>query len=556
MIYNLSINDIAIIKQAEITFENGFNVLTGETGAGKSIIIDSINAILGGRTSKELIRTGAKKASVFASFYGIEKDIISLLKEQNIDVSEDSVELERIINSDGRTICKINGTTVSGSFLREIGKRLITIHGQLDNQALLNPETHCSFIDKIAENEDILTSYKSEYEKFCQLQSKIRNLDIDEQEKQRRIEVLSFQIDEIEKAGIKAGESDELKKQRDIIKNSEKILTSLNNAYKALNGDDDLPGAELLTRQAVNEIIDASKYISEAEDISSEISDLSYQLSDITERINSLVNEIDYNPQLLDEIEERLDLIYNLSKKYGNTEEEILDYLDNARNELNAIVLSDEQKMQLKADLTHCKEELRKRAAALTKTRTDASNEFSQKVIDVLRFLEMPSVLFSVKITPCEYNENGSDEIEFLLSANKGEELKPLSKIASGGELSRIMLAIKSVLADKDDIGTLIFDEIDTGVSGRAAQKVGLKMKEVSLNRQVICVTHLASIASLADNHFLIEKYEKDDKTFTKVTKLDYNGRVEELSRIIGGINITDETVSLAKQMLDIDKKE
>ncbi|MCR4563781.1 MAG: DNA repair protein RecN [Clostridiales bacterium] len=551
MLYNLSINNIAIIKQAEITFENGFNVLTGETGAGKSIIIDSINAILGGRTNKEIIRTGAERASVFASFYGLSDEIKALLNEQNIEITDGNVELERIINSDGRTVCKINGTTVSGAFLKEIGKRLITIHGQLDNQSLLNPEMHCSFIDKIAEDDGILSAYKSEFEKYCRLQSMINSLDIDEQEKQRRIEVLTYQIDEIEKADLRAGETDELKKQRDVIRNSEKILSSLNNAYNALNGSDDFSGAELLTRQASGELLEASKYLKDAEDISAEINDLSYQLSDITERINSLVNEIDYNPRLLDEIEERLDLIYNLSKKYGSTEEEILDYLDNARRELQSIELSDEQKMQLQADLTACKEELRKRAVILTKARTDASNEFSAKVIEVLQFLEMPSVMFKVRITPCEYNENGADEVEFLLSANKGEELKPLSKIASGGELSRIMLAIKSVLADKDDIGTLIFDEIDTGVSGRAAEKVALKMKEVSVNRQVICVTHLASIASKADNHFLIEKYEKDDKTFTKVTNLDYNGRVAELSRILGGLNITDETVSLAKQMLD-----
>lgn len=551
MLYNLSINDIAIIKQAEITFDDGFNVLTGETGAGKSIIIDSINAILGGRTSKELIRTGADKASVFASFYNVGKDIIDLIKNENIDFEDNSVELQRVINSDGRTVCKINSVTVSGAFMKEVGKRLITIHGQLDNQALLNPEMHCSFIDKIASNDSILYAYQSEYQKFCSLLSKIKSLDLDEQEKQRRIEMLTFQIDEIEKADIKSGESDELKIKRDVIRNSEKILSSLNNAYNALNGGDDFNGAELLTREAANELLQASKYLPEAENISEEITDISYKLSDITESINSIVNSVDYNPQLLEEIEERLDLIYKLSKKYGRTEEDILNYLEKAKEELDSIVLTDEQIERLNADLSVCREELEKRAAELTKSRTDASNEFAAKVTEVLQFLEMPSVTFSVKITPCDYNENGADEIEFLLSANKGEDLKPLSKIASGGELSRIMLAIKSVLADKDDIDTLIFDEIDTGVSGRAAQKVALKMKEVSLNRQVICVTHLASIASIADNHFLIEKYEKDDKTFTKVTKLDYDGRVNELSRILGGINITDETLTLAKQMLD-----
>jgi DNA repair protein RecN (Recombination protein N) len=547
----LSINDIAIIKQAEITFDDGFNVLTGETGAGKSIIIDSINAILGGRTSKELIRTGAQKASVFASFCNVNNEIIDLIKNEDIVIDGDCIELQRIINADGRTVCKINSNAVSGSFMKEIGKRLITIHGQLDNQSLLNPEMHCSFIDRLASNDEILLAYQNTFQKYCSLISKIKSLDLDEQEKQRKIEMLTFQIDEIEKADLKAGETEELKVKRDVIRNSEKILSSLNNAYNALNGGDDFNGAELLAREAANEISQASRFLPEAESISEEITDISYRLSDITDSINSLVNSVDYDPLLLEQIEERLDLIYNLTKKYGNDEIEILSYLDKAREELDSIVLSDEQKERLKADLRACETELRKRADELTKSRTDASNEFSAKVIDVLKFLEMPSVTFSVKITPCEYGENGADEVEFLLSANKGESLKPLSKIASGGELSRIMLAIKSVLADKDDIDTLIFDEVDTGVSGRAAQKVALKMKEVSKNRQVICVTHLASIASLADNHFLIEKYETDDKTFTKVTKLDYNGRVEELSRILGGINITEETVTLAKQMLD-----
>lgn len=551
MLYNLSINDIAIIKQAEIAFEKGFNVLSGETGAGKSIIIDSINAILGGRTSKEVIRTGASRASVFASFYEIDKEVFSLLNEYDIPCEENKIELQRIINADGRTVCKVNGNTVAGNQLREIGKRLITIHGQNDNQSLLNPQTHYSFIDKLAENGEIFDSYKKEFEKYCTLKSKINSFNIDEQEKLRRIEILSYQIDEIEKADVKPGETDELKRQRDLIRNAEKILLSLNNAHSALYGSDDFNGAQILTREAANEMDEASKYIKDAESISEEITDVSYKLSDIIERINSLVSEIEYNPGLLEEIEERLDLLYNLSKKYGSNEEEILAYLEKSKKELESIALSDEQKEQLKRDLNECKVQLKKRADELTKSRLMASEEFSDKVIDVLKFLEMPSVMFSVKITPCEYNETGADEVEFLLSANKGEELKPLSKIASGGELSRIMLAIKSVLSDKDDIGTLIFDEIDSGVSGRAAEKIALKMKEVSLNRQVICVTHLASIASKADNHLLIEKYEKDEKTFTKVTSLDRKGRINELSRLIGGTNNTEETSALAEKMLE-----
>jgi len=551
LLYNLSINDIAIIKQAEIAFEKGFNVLSGETGAGKSIIIDSINAILGGRTSKEVIRTGASRASVFASFYEIDKEVFSLLNEYDIPCEENKIELQRIINADGRTVCKVNGNTVAGNQLREIGKRLITIHGQNDNQSLLNPQTHYSFIDKLAENGEIFDSYKKEFEKYCTLKSKINSFNIDEQEKLRRIEILSYQIDEIEKADVKPGETDELKRQRDLIRNAEKILLSLNNAHSALYGSDDFNGAQILTREAANEMDEASKYIKDAESISEEITDVSYKLSDIIERINSLVSEIEYNPGLLEEIEERLDLLYNLSKKYGSNEEEILAYLEKSKKELESIALSDEQKEQLKRDLNECKVQLKKRADELTKSRLMASEEFSDKVIDVLKFLEMPSVMFSVKITPCEYNETGADEVEFLLSANKGEELKPLSKIASGGELSRIMLAIKSVLSDKDDIGTLIFDEIDSGVSGRAAEKIALKMKEVSLNRQVICVTHLASIASKADNHLLIEKYEKDEKTFTKVTSLDRKGRINELSRLIGGTNNTEETSALAEKMLE-----
>jgi DNA repair protein RecN (Recombination protein N) len=551
LLYNLSINDIAIIKQAEITFEDGFNVMTGETGAGKSIIIDSINAILGGRTSKELIRTGADRASVFASFCNVGKDITAEISDMGIEIEDNTVELSRMINSDGRTVCKVNGTTVAGNQLKEIGKKLITIHGQLDNQALLNPEMHCGFIDKIADNGQILSSYREEYNKYCSIKAKLSSLNIDEQEKARRIEMLRYQIDEIEKADISAGESERLKEKRDIIRNAEKILSGLNNAYIALNGGDDFSGAALLTADASREIELVSKYMSEAENISSEISGISYSLSDLTEQIRSLMDSLEYDPQQLEQIEERLDLIYHLTKKYGADEEQILAYLDNAKQELSSIMLSDEQIIQLEADLKACSAELKKRAALLTKSRTDASEVFSDRVAQELRFLEMPSVLFDVKIEQSPLTENGADSIEFLLSANKGESLKPLSKIASGGELSRIMLAIKSVLADKDDIDTLIFDEIDTGVSGRAAQKVALKMKEVSKNRQVICVTHLASIAALADNHLLIEKYEKDDKTFTKVTKLDKNGRVEELARILGGLNITDETIKLANQMLE-----
>ena len=348
MLYNLSINDIAIIKQAEITFDNGFNVLTGETGAGKSIIIDSINAILGGRTSKELIRTGADRANVFASFYDVDSEIIGILKDENIDCENNAVELQRIINSDGRTVCKINSVTVSGAFMKEIGKRLITIHGQLDNQSLLNPEMHYSYIDKIASDDTILEKYRSVYHRYCDIISKLKTLEMDEQEKQRKIDMLTFQINEIEKAELKAGESDELKAKKSIIVNSEKILTLLNNAYNALNGSDDFSGAELLTREAAEYISQASSFLPEAECISSEITDISYRLSDLTDSINSLVGNIDYNPQLLEEIEERLNLIYKLTNKYGSDETAVLEYLDSAKKELSSIILTDEQKMQLR----------------------------------------------------------------------------------------------------------------------------------------------------------------------------------------------------------------
>lgn len=550
MLYNLSINDIAIIKKADITFENGFNVMTGETGAGKSIIIDAINAILGGRTSKEVIRTGAEKASVFASFFNVSDDIIKEIRSLDIDCENSSIDLQRIINADGRTICKINGSTVSGSQMKEIGRKLISIHGQLDNQALLSPEKHCDYIDKIAQNNSILVNYQSTFCKYNETYDKLKKLNFDEQEKARKIEMLSFQIDEIEKANLYSGESEELKQKREVIRNSERILNCLNSAYIALNGNDEIAGATTLVGEASDNISKAAEILKEVEIISEEMKNISYSLNDYCFELRRIMDSLDYNPSLLEKIEERLDLIYRLSKKYGSTEDDILEFLEQSKHELSQIISSDKLKLKLEDDFSVLSVQLEKDAAILTKSRIKASEEFSRKVIEELRFLEMPSVEFKVKIDKSEYDENGADNLEFLLSANRGEDLKTLSKIASGGELSRIMLAIKSVLADNDDIDTLIFDEIDTGVSGRAAQKIALKMKDVSNTRQVICVTHLAQIAAVADNHLLIEKEENEDKTFTKVTQLDFDGRVNELSRIMGGISITDDLKRIAAQMI------
>lgn len=551
MISNLQIENVAIIKKAVIDFKDGFNIMTGETGAGKSIIIDSLNALLGERTSRELIRTNCEYAFVSALFYDKNKQTTEILEEFDIAPEEDgSIIISRKMTADGKNSCKINGVTVTVSMLKKLGKQLVNIHGQSDNQSLLNPEYHCSFIDSIAENAELLDDFKQSYEDYIAAKHRLSALNVDESEKARRFEMLSYQIDEIEKADITVGEWDELRKQQELFKNAEKICEALNVSYAYLNGNDETDGAVTLGFNASSKLSFVADASEELDELSKKIEACAYTLSDLSDELRSMLDSLDFNEADINSVEERLEVLYELSKKYGRTEEEILEYYNNAVEERSSIENSDELKAKLEKEVNELYNIALNNAKELSKTRIYAGNLFSKKVCEELKFLDMPSVKFYVDISDCDLCENGIDTVEFFLSANIGEEPKPLHKIASGGELSRIMLAVKSVLAEKDNIQTLIFDEIDTGVSGSAAQKIALKLKEVSKTHQVICVTHLAQIASYADEHMLISKSEKEGQTYTELVSLDFEQRKRELARIMGGIEITDLMLESAEQML------
>ena len=556
MLSNLKISDIAIIKEAVIDFDNGLNVLTGETGAGKSIIIDAINAILGERTSRELIRTGSNNAEVSAFFENINDDVIAILNEFGIECEEDkSLLISRKISLDGKNLCKINGASATVSMLKKIGQALINVHGQMDNHNLLNEELHYTYIDSFAENNDIIKEYLCAYNDYCNLKRRYDNLITNESEKARKIDLLSYQIKEIEDAGIKIGEWDELEKRKKVLQNAEQLLALVNNAVEIINGNDNFSGVADMLNTASNSLVKASAYDETLNTVSDTVAEMSYNITDCASELNSFLYSLDVDPNELDIIEERLDILFRLSKKYGKNEEEILAFLENAQKELDDITFSDKLKEQLEVELNEKYNELNKVGRKLTANRQKYGEIFISKVKDELSFLDMASISFKIVQNRKAFDETGADEIYFLISANAGEEPKPLSKIASGGELSRIMLAIKNVLALKDNVQTLIFDEVDTGVSGRAAQKIGIKLKEVSKNRQVLCVTHLAQIACFADNHFLISKSESDNKTYTKVELLDNNGRIHELARIIGGIESTQLSLDTAAEMIENAKK-
>ena len=552
MLSNLKIENIAIIEYASIDFEDNFNCMTGETGAGKSIIIDSINAILGEKTSRELIRTGENKATVSALFNNISDKTIQLLDNYGIESEEDkSLFIVRSMTRDGRNNCKINGTSVNVSILKKIGLSLINIHGQSDNQELMSPELHYTFIDSVADNSEIFNNYLLSYNELLDIKSQINSVTTDETKKARQIDLLSYQIDEINKADIRIGEKEELLERKKIINNSQKLLSALNEASMALNGTDEHPGAVSLLFDAGRTLAGISSYLPDASVMSESINDAAYTIDAYLSDISNFIENSQFDEHEIADIEERLDVLYRLSKKYGETEEEILDFLDKAEKELHNITYSDELLEELKVKYNKQYALTEKLASKLTESRKIASSSFETKIMQELSFLDMPDTVFSVSFKKTSFSEIGADEIEFLISANKGEELKPLAKIASGGELSRIMLAIKSVLADKDDTDTLIFDEIDAGVSGRAAGKIAQKLNQVSKFRQVLCITHLPSIAAFADNHMLISKSVKDDKTFTSVLPLDFDSRISEIARIIGGNENDMAHMESAKQLLN-----
>ncbi|MBE6752317.1 MAG: DNA repair protein RecN [Ruminococcaceae bacterium] len=550
MLSVLKIRNIAIIENAEIEFNRGFNVLTGETGAGKSIILDSINAVLGFRTSRELIRTGETEAEVTALFSFVGEKTIEKLNELGLPENDDnSLLITRTITHD-KNICRVNNSLTSVSALREIGNTLISIHGQQDNRELLDNETHIGYLDAVASNSELFEEYKEAYSLFCEITSKIKSLMTDEAEKARQIDILSFQIDELKKAEITIGEWEELKAKRTEIQNIEKISEGFRNANDALSGSDGFTGAVELVLGAEKALSQVANFLKEAEKLSIKLNDIYYELNDIADTLRFNDGESEYSRNDLEVIEERLDLLYRLSKKYGSNEEEMLEFLTKAEEKLNSLTSSEENLEVLKEQRKVISNKATILAEKLSESRKETAKKFQTDVMEELRFLDMPSVEFNVQFTEVELCENGIDSVEFLISANVGEPPKPIAKIASGGELSRIMLALKNVLSDKDKVGTMIFDEVDTGVSGRAATKVAQKLKQVSTGRQVICVTHLAQLAVLSDNHYLIEKSARDGKTYTNVTPLDFEGRKYEIARITSGGEITETQLKNAEEML------
>lgn len=549
MLSNLQIENIAVIKSASIDFENGFNVMTGETGAGKSIVIDSLNAILGERTSRELIRSGADSASVCAEFQNVGDNVKNELEKLGIE-KDDTLIVSRKLTPDGKNVCRINGMPATVSMLKALGVQLVNIHGQLDNQSLLSPETHCSFIDKLAGSGRELNEFKELYSLYIKKENELKSLNTDVNEKNRRLDILNYQIEEIQKADIRPGEKDELTEKLGFLRNAEKVLDLLHTAYAALNGDGEMPGAADIAADAASKLLSAADYSSDFTETANGVNDAAMNLSAYTEELRDKIYSLDYDPNETERAEERLDVIYRLFQKYGDSEEDILAYLENAEKERDALSFSDERAEQLRAETEKAYNEALAAAKKLSEIRIEAGKKFSADVERELAFLDMPSVKFIVNDSVGKLYENGIDNIEFLLSANAGEEPKPLSKIASGGELSRIMLAIKCVLSELDDIDTLIFDEIDSGVSGRAALKIAAKMKELSKTHQVICVTHLAQIAAFADEHKLISKEEKDGRTYTCIASLDYNGRKYELARIMGGLTVTQSILNSAEELL------
>lgn len=548
MLVSLKIENIAIIESAAIEFGYGLNVLTGETGAGKSIVIDSLNAILGERTSRDLIRTGADCARVFAIFEDIGQGALNLLSENGIDCPDGVLIVSRILYREGKNICRVNDYPVTVSMLKELGRELIDIHGQHDNQALMNPEKHCSFIDSFARCGSLIEQYRSSYKELCSVRNELKSISTDEREKQQKIDLLQYQINELEGAGITAGERDALNERKIIINNSQRIISCLNDAYGYLKCDDGVIDG---IAGACDEIERAGVYLPELTSTSERINDIRYELEDIADTLRDTLSDVDCDERELDEIEERLDFLYRLSRKYGDTEEEMLEFLKNARTELENIEFSEERLESLRAEEEKLLSQTTDLALSLSRKRIEAGNTLASLVCRELAELDMPGVVFKVKRIETSLSEDGCDFIEFLVSANAGEEPKPLVKIASGGELSRIMLAVKNVLADTDSIDTLIFDEIDTGVSGRAAQKIALKLRSVSKGRQVICVTHLAQIASQGDVHQFISKSVRDGKTYTEIRSVSGERRVDEIARIMGGTEITPSQRQTAREMLE-----
>lgn len=551
MLLQLHIENVAVIEEANIDFSDGFHVLTGETGAGKSIIIDSINAVTGERTTKDIVRSGAQKAKISAVFCDIGKEAEDVLSQMGYEPSEDSlVMISRELTCEGRSTFRLNGSIVPMSIVKQISPYLINIHGQHDNQQLFSPSKHINFIDSFANLENVLLDYSETYKKMCSVSQALSSIECDDELRERKIELLKFQIEEIESANLVSGEEEELLARRDIIRNSESLNENVSYAHSLIGGGDDSDGALSLLKQAADTISEISDFDSEVEALSEKTTAVLYEVEEILSEIRELDGKFEFDPNELNNIEERLDVIFRLKQKYGSSVDEIIEKYNSLIKELDDITFSDKKLEDLKAQYDILFKDATEKASKLSGLRLSACNSLCKNIADELAFLDMPNVKFTVSHEFVSLNSSGCDKMEFLISANSGEEPRPLTKIASGGELSRIMLAIKTVLSQGDQTGTLIFDEIDTGVSGKTARKIGEKMKEISKGRQVLCVTHLAQIASLADNHLFIEKKARDGRTFTSVRLLAYDERAEEIARIMGGDVITDATLKAAKELI------
>lgn len=550
MLSELFIQNLAVIEKTNIQFPMGLTVFTGETGAGKSIVIDAINAILGRKITRESIRSGSEKAVISAVFTEIPEQVQQLLTEMGYDLEEGELIIQREISADSKSSARICGRPATVTSLRNIGDLLINIHGQHDNQLLLSSDTHIDLLDSFGGYSDQLEKYQKAYREYQAMEAEIRRLTTDEKEKAHRQDLLTFQVNELEQAALSPGEDEELEAERNLIRNSEKVFESLQQAYLALTGNEEFSGAADLLGDAGKSMIQVSEYMQDTSELSDKVVSASYEVEEMAEEIRGLIEDFEFNPAQLEMIEERLDEIHKLKRKYGTTIEEILAYFEQAKQELEEYETSDERLNQLLRDQNKVKQKLMQEGETLSALRKKAAEHFVETVSGELKFLDMPNVVLHVELDACPLNAKGAETVTFLMSTNLGEPPKPISKIASGGELSRIMLAIKNTLAGHDHIMTSIFDEIDTGVSGRAAQKIGLKLKQAAKGRQVICVTHSAQIAALADHHCLIEKSTKNGRTFTQVRPLDFEGRKQEVARIMGTDKITDLMLENAEQMI------
>ncbi len=552
MLSQLFIKNIAVIESASIDFETGFNVFTGETGAGKSILIDSINAVLGGRTNRELVRTGESKAVVTAVFTNVSQKVTLLLEELGYD-PEDSDELliSREISSEGKSICKVNMRPATASILKQLSSVLIDVHGQHDSAVLQNPELHIRYIDSFGDTEEELSEYKEVYKKYKETECAIKKITLDDSDKAARIDMLKYQIAEIENAAIEEGEEESLLALSKRIKSSENIMELISETVSALDGTDDTEGALEGLSTAIKNANRLSEFFPDFEGLSEKFQEMYYEFEEFANDIKSAADELDFDPELQNRTEKRLDQIFRLKRKYGGSVDSLMEYYQKAVAELEDIEFSEELLEKLNLELADIKNTLNEKAKKLTKKRLTTAKVFETSVADELSYLNMPNVRFSVNFNHTGFTDSGCDNIEFYIATNAGEPLKPLAKIASGGELSRIMLSIKNVLADKDDVDTLIFDEVDTGISGFAAQKVGKKLKQVSHGRQIICVTHLAQVAAFADTHLLISKSTENGRTHTSVECLNKEGRINELARIMGG-EITGALKKSAEELLSM----